>query len=415
MIAPFPYFGGKSRIVNTVWGLLGSDVPNYVEPFFGSGAVLLARPGWKPDVSWIETVNDKDGAISNFWRAIQHDPEEVAHWADWPVNENDLHARHVWLRGQIPTLTPLLEGDPDYYDAKVAGWWVWGICCWIGSGWCGPSGNGPWSVVEGDDGLPRLEKTPRAAGVKRARVHLGNAGMGVQRRLAHIGDAGRGVNRRLTHLGNIWMDVHRKNVQCASDEIGVKKQIIHLGGGRGVNRKNVHLGDAAVCVQDWQEAGKGKEGLCNWFVALSERLRRVRVCSGDWSRVCGPTPTVKHGTTAVFLDPPYGTNANRDPEIYNVDDLSVADDVRKWCIEHGDDKRLRIVLCGYRGEHDELEELGWSAIPWKARGGYANQLKRYDAEGENNAEREVLWVSPHCLKFSPSEDDESNQLTLTTE
>jgi len=53
---PFPYFGGKSKIADIVWKRLG-DVPNYVEPFFGNGAVLLRRPH-KPG---IETVNDKDG------------------------------------------------------------------------------------------------------------------------------------------------------------------------------------------------------------------------------------------------------------------------------------------------------------------------------------------------------------------
>lgn len=25
--------------------------------------------------------------------------------------------------------------DPDIYDAKIAGWWVWGASCWIGGGW----------------------------------------------------------------------------------------------------------------------------------------------------------------------------------------------------------------------------------------------------------------------------------------
>ena len=38
--APFPWFGGKSRVAPLVWDRFG-DVPNYVEPFFGSGAVLL--------------------------------------------------------------------------------------------------------------------------------------------------------------------------------------------------------------------------------------------------------------------------------------------------------------------------------------------------------------------------------------
>ena len=91
--APFPYFGGKSRVVSLVWSRFGT-VRNYVEPFFGSGAVLLGRP---QPFNGTETVNDKDGFVSNFWRAIQADPEDVARHADHPVNENDLHARHSWL------------------------------------------------------------------------------------------------------------------------------------------------------------------------------------------------------------------------------------------------------------------------------------------------------------------------------
>jgi REP element-mobilizing transposase RayT len=43
--APFPYFGSKRAVASVVWERLG-DCPNYVEPFFGSGAVLLGRPHW---------------------------------------------------------------------------------------------------------------------------------------------------------------------------------------------------------------------------------------------------------------------------------------------------------------------------------------------------------------------------------
>lgn len=40
--SPYPYFGGKSRVADLVWARFGV-VRNYVEPFFGSGALLLAR------------------------------------------------------------------------------------------------------------------------------------------------------------------------------------------------------------------------------------------------------------------------------------------------------------------------------------------------------------------------------------
>lgn len=72
MKAPFPWFGGKSRAAHLVWDRFG-NVPNYVEPFAGSLAVLLARPH-EPA---IETVNDLDCFIANFWRAAKSDPEAV--------------------------------------------------------------------------------------------------------------------------------------------------------------------------------------------------------------------------------------------------------------------------------------------------------------------------------------------------
>ena len=129
--APFPWFGGKRRAASLVWEALG-DVASYVEPFAGSAAVLLARP----HAPRCETINDRDGMVANFWRAVKADPSAVAHHADWPVNEADLHARHAWLIGQRESLTERLIADPEWCDARVAGWWVWGACAWIADGWC---------------------------------------------------------------------------------------------------------------------------------------------------------------------------------------------------------------------------------------------------------------------------------------
>jgi len=123
--APFPWFGGKSRAAHLVWEALG-NVANYVEPFFGSGAVLLARP----HAPRVETVNDASRFLANFWRALALNPDAVADACDWPVNETDLHARHRWLVARLPELAALLDSDPEAHDAKVAGWWVWGACAW---------------------------------------------------------------------------------------------------------------------------------------------------------------------------------------------------------------------------------------------------------------------------------------------
>ncbi len=190
--APFPWFGGKSRVADVVWQRFG-DVRNYVEPFFGSGAVLFGRPS--DHTGYIETANDLDGFVANAWRSIANDPDGTAIHADNPVNENDLHARHSWLTAQRKSLSKKLEGNPDFYDAKIAGYWIWGVSVWIGGHFA--SGNGPWNVVDGE-----LVKSDAGRGVKRQRPHLVGSGQGVNRKLPHLGDAGQGVKRRLPHLGD---------------------------------------------------------------------------------------------------------------------------------------------------------------------------------------------------------------------
>lgn len=137
---PYHYFGGKRAVADLVWERFG-NVDTYREPFFGGGAVLLSRPQWhfSDDTrKRNEAVNDIHHFIPNFWRAVQRDPDQVAHYADWPRSEVDLHARHAWLMlsEQSKELVERMKVDPDAYCAKSAGWWVWGAACWIGGRWC---------------------------------------------------------------------------------------------------------------------------------------------------------------------------------------------------------------------------------------------------------------------------------------
>jgi DNA adenine methylase len=46
----------------------------YLEPFFGSGAVLFSKQR-----SHLETVNDLDGEVVNLFRIIRERPDELAH------------------------------------------------------------------------------------------------------------------------------------------------------------------------------------------------------------------------------------------------------------------------------------------------------------------------------------------------
>lgn len=80
-------------------------------------------------------MNDADCFVANFWRSVRAAPEEVARWADWPVNEADLVARRRWLQANAGALRVAVMADPDHFDAKVAGWWLWGRCASIGDSW----------------------------------------------------------------------------------------------------------------------------------------------------------------------------------------------------------------------------------------------------------------------------------------
>lgn len=349
--SPYPYFGGKRKIAAMVWQRFG-QIDNYVEPFFGSGAVLLCREGQLST----ETVNDADGFISNFWRAIKAKPDEVADHADWPVNENDLHARHAWLVSRKDSMQELLEGDPEWFDPKIAGWWVWGTAIWIGSGFC--SGNGPWQVVE----------------------EQSDAGRGVNRKLVHVGDAGRGVNRQLVHVGNPGQGVNRKRERLS----GYSETGVHAV---GVEHKRPVISGPAGGVNPLSETTDLQE----YFHQLSSRMRRVRVCCGDWSRVIGPSVTHKHGLTGVFLDPPYADTADRADNLYRKDCDQVAHAVAEWAIKEGANPLMRIALCGYDGEHQMPDD--WDCVRWNAGAGFGGQAK----DGVNdNGKKERVWFSPHC-------------------
>lgn len=387
--SPYPWFGGKSRVADLVWPRFG-NVPNYIEPFFGSGAMLLNRPeAWPPRV---ETVNDLDCYIANFWRAIQADPEAVAFYADQPVNEADLHARHRWLVESTRKRIRKIKTKPDYYCARTAGWWVWGQCLWIGSGWCASdrrrrneyparqekrpnlaNGNGLGSGVHRGS---LHEKAPKMGyGPEQERRPQLSAEQGVIARAnefpqrLHSGRGGRGVHRR-------WNAGGRGGGSGVIAPTLIAEQIPQLSGdGSGSSRG---------CLSD----GILKSvGLYNYFEQLAARMRRVRVCAGDWSRVVTPAITTYIGLTAVFLDPPYDHDLR---EMCYAHDNNVGAEVREWAIANGDDPKFRIALCGYEGEHTMPDT--WTCVPWKAGGGYSRTER-----GIANRDRERIWFSPYCL------------------
>jgi DNA adenine methylase len=291
---PFPYSGGKSRVAREVWNRFG-DVKNYIEPFFGGGAVLLNRPVVGPNR--LETVNDIDSLLANFWRAVKYHPRKLAEIADYPVSEVDLHARHPWLMKHRDRIAEMMRKDVAWCDPKVAAWWVWGISQWIGGGWC--ASNNP------------SQKMPH--------------------------HHGRGVHRL-------------SNQRPSLDS-------------RGVHRKSSPLPE--------------------YYESLSNRLKGVRILSGDWLRLVTTSTMTRYGITGVFLDPPYTAESGRMKNLYAKDDLQIGHQVRDWAVANGENPKLRIALCGYEGEYQMPQN--WSEYQWKASGG-------------RNGHRERIWFSPNCLQ-----------------
>lgn len=66
------YPGSKWNVATKIVELI-PDHHSYLEPYFGSGAVLFSKP-----VSDIETINDLDSDVTNLFRCIQKDSERLA-------------------------------------------------------------------------------------------------------------------------------------------------------------------------------------------------------------------------------------------------------------------------------------------------------------------------------------------------
>ena len=285
--APFPYFGGKSLIAEKVWAMLG-ECRFYAEPFAGSAAVLLLRPGGG---SGTEILNDLDANVVNFWRAVRNAPFSVADACDFPINHSELVARREALRLGAARRREKCESCEDWYDAEAAGQYAW-VCA------------------------------------------------------ASIGGA--------------------------SDLIKVR---------------------AMPCVLQsralFSAVAEGGDAVAAWILELHSRLRKVKALCMDWQRML--EHTVKRSTprpAGIFIDPPYADM--RGDRVYQEDSPEVSGAVRRWCAEFGRDPTIRIVLCGYLEEHDELLGLGWRKVSWQARKG-----RRGEGNDTNGLER--LWCSPGCL------------------
>jgi DNA adenine methylase len=107
---PLKFFGGKNYVAKHIIALMHPHI-HYVEPFFGGGAVLLARDPANPRL-WAtphkgvsEMVNDIDGILTNFWRVLQ-DETLFARFARQveaiPLSSVEWDAAHAHRYGSDP-------------------------------------------------------------------------------------------------------------------------------------------------------------------------------------------------------------------------------------------------------------------------------------------------------------------------
>jgi DNA adenine methylase len=137
---PVPYYGSKATVAAWIADLL-PDHEHYVEPYCGSLAVLLAKTP-----SQMETANDLDGDLVNFWAVLRDQPDALVRAcaltpharaehaaAAKPTDDPLERARRTWIRlsqGRSATLrttgwrhyiNPAGShlGMPGYLDAYV--------------------------------------------------------------------------------------------------------------------------------------------------------------------------------------------------------------------------------------------------------------------------------------------------------
>ena len=80
-------------------------------------------------------------------------------------------------------------------------------------------------------------------------------------------------------------------------------------------------------------------------------------------------------------------------------------------LANGENPELRIALCGDDTEHEDALELD-PGVEWKANGGFAIQSSSR-TRGQENANRERIWLSPHCLN-QPGLFDAAESATLNS-
>lgn len=115
------YPGAKNRIANWICEYIPLHEV-YLEPYFGSGAVFFNK-----EPARIETVNDLDGDVVNYFRIIREQPEELA----------SLLVQTPYSRAEYEKAYDQRDGITDIERARR-----FAVRCWMGFGCANRYKNG---------------------------------------------------------------------------------------------------------------------------------------------------------------------------------------------------------------------------------------------------------------------------------
>jgi DNA adenine methylase len=108
-MSAFPYIGGKTRLADWVVDHLPPHT-TYIEPFGGSGAVLLNKSRSK-----VEVFNDLDDDVVTFFQVARERPEELAEWCQYTPFSEQHHDQ--WA-------DQFFAGERPDDDVEHAGRWL---------------------------------------------------------------------------------------------------------------------------------------------------------------------------------------------------------------------------------------------------------------------------------------------------
>lgn len=113
---PISYYGGKQRLVKEIIPLIPTH-EQYVEPFFGGGAILFAK-----QITRKEVINDIDNRVINFYRVLQSHFNELDN-----LIKGTLHSESDYTKAKR-ILKSGLTSDASDKDKINFAWAFWIQC-----------------------------------------------------------------------------------------------------------------------------------------------------------------------------------------------------------------------------------------------------------------------------------------------